>query len=275
MAERSERGYLDRGDAAIYYEIRGSGPGLVFAHGLGGNHLSWWQQVPHFAARYTCVTFSHRGFALSRLDPAGRGCDAFGADLAALVQHLELKDVTLVCQSMGGWSGIDYALSAGNRVRALVLASTSGRIDYARVGGADAERLRRWNEAAPQRLAGLQSRGIQVALGERGAREQPALHYLYQQIEALTPSEVRERMRREILAARDLPPERLRDLAVPLLYIVGDEDVVFPADAAEPLARCSRNARVERVPEAGHSVYFERPQRFNAIVEGFLSATPR
>jgi len=114
------------------------------------------------------------------------------------------------------------------------------------------------------------NRGIQVALGERGARGQPELHYLYQQIEALTPGEVRERMRREILAARNLPAERLRDLAVPLLYIVGDEDVVFPA---EPLARCSRNARVERVPEAGHSVYFERPRRFNAIVEEFLSAT--
>ena len=270
MTMRNERGFLDRGDAAIYYEVRGSGPALVFAHGLGGNHLSWWQQVPHFATRHTCVTFSHRGFAPSRLDPAGRGCDAFGSDLAALVQHLDLDEVTLVCQSMGGWSGIDYALSAGNRVRALVLASTSGRIAYASVGGAEGEHLGRWNATAPKRLTELQSRGIQVAMGERGAREQPALHFLYQQIETLTPIEMRERMRREIVAARNLPAERLRDLAVPVLYIVGDEDVVFPADAAAPLARYTRGARVERVAEAGHSVYFERPQRFNSLVEEFM-----
>jgi len=270
MRERNERGFLDRGDAAIYYEIRGSGPALVFAHGLGGNHLSWWQQVPHFAARFTCITFSHRGFTPSRLDPKGRGCDAFGEDLAALVRHLELADVALICQSMGGWTGIDYALSPGNRVRALVLASTSGRIDYATVGGAEGERLRRWNDATPQRRADLQARGINAAMGERGANEQPTLHFLYQEIDALTPPEVKERMRREIFAARNLPAERLRDIAVPVLYIVGDEDVVFPANAAAPLAQLTKGARVERVFEAGHSVYFERAARFNAIVEGFL-----
>ena len=37
-----KRGYLDRPDCRIYYEVSGEGPLLVFAHGLGGNHLSWW-----------------------------------------------------------------------------------------------------------------------------------------------------------------------------------------------------------------------------------------
>src|SRR5207237_2066399 len=64
------RGFLDRPGCRLYYEADGTGPMLVFAHGLGGNHLSWWQQVPHFRDRYTCVTFSHRGFAPSSA-PAG------------------------------------------------------------------------------------------------------------------------------------------------------------------------------------------------------------
>ena len=37
--------------ASLYYEVHGKGPALVFAHGLGGNHASWWQQVPVFADR--------------------------------------------------------------------------------------------------------------------------------------------------------------------------------------------------------------------------------
>ena len=44
-----DRGFLERPDCRIYYEVAGSGPFLVFAHGLGGNHLSWWQQVPYFS----------------------------------------------------------------------------------------------------------------------------------------------------------------------------------------------------------------------------------
>ena len=65
-------GRLKRPFGALYYEVAGSGPALVFAHGLGGNHLSWWQQVAHFAPSYTCVAFAHRGFAPSTRSPAAR-----------------------------------------------------------------------------------------------------------------------------------------------------------------------------------------------------------
>ena len=66
------RGYLDRPDCRVYYEVAGDGPLLVFAHGLGGNHLSWWQQVPHFRDRYTCVTFAIAGSRLRAYRPAVR-----------------------------------------------------------------------------------------------------------------------------------------------------------------------------------------------------------
>ena len=44
----------------LYYESHGEGPAIVFAHGRGGNHLSWWRQVPAFSDDYRCVTFDHR-----------------------------------------------------------------------------------------------------------------------------------------------------------------------------------------------------------------------
>jgi 3-oxoadipate enol-lactonase len=63
----------------LYYEVHGKGPHLLFAHGQGGNHLSWWQQVPYFARFYTCITFDHRAFGYS-LDSDARGRTSFGAD---------------------------------------------------------------------------------------------------------------------------------------------------------------------------------------------------
>ena len=50
-SEMKHSGWLQRRGLQIYYEVAGKGPALVFAHGLGGNHLSWWQQVAHFAPR--------------------------------------------------------------------------------------------------------------------------------------------------------------------------------------------------------------------------------
>ena len=120
------RGYLDRPGCRVYYEVAGSGPLLVFAHGLGGNHLSWWQQVPHFRDRYTCVTFAHRGFSPSSALPAGPDPADYAGDVAALIDHLGAGDVRIVAQSMGGWCAVDYALAHPARVRALVLASTAG-----------------------------------------------------------------------------------------------------------------------------------------------------
>jgi len=263
-------GFVERPDAEIYYECVGSGPALVFAHGLGGNHLSWWQQVPHFQERHTCVVFAHRGFTPSRERPGGGGAEAYAEDLAALLDHLGIERATLVCQSMGGWTGIDVALRWPARVQALVLASTSGRIDFTTIEGPELAAIEAWQAETATARERLLAEGVHPALGPRGAREQPTAHYLYQQIDALTPPAHKARIRKQIGALRNLPATTLKGLSLPILYIVGAEDVVFPAVAAPALARLTPGARVETVPEAGHSVYFERPQRFNALVETFL-----
>src|SRR5206468_12225407 len=119
-------GRLRRGDAELYYEVVGQGPAVVFAHGLGGNHLSWWQQLAHFAGTHTCVAFAHRGFPPSSAVPGNRAPDAYADDLGALIDELQLDDVALVGQSMGGWTCLEYALRESKKVRALVMASTSG-----------------------------------------------------------------------------------------------------------------------------------------------------
>src|SRR5215813_3815607 len=95
-------GVLERPGAGIHYEVTGSGPAIVFAHGLGGNQMSWFQQVAHFAPRYTCVTFAHRGFAPSSSIAGGPDPADFAGDLAALIEHLGLADVRIVAQSKIG-----------------------------------------------------------------------------------------------------------------------------------------------------------------------------
>jgi pimeloyl-ACP methyl ester carboxylesterase len=272
MAHQRKTGFVQRPDAAIYYEAVGSGPALVFAHGLGGNHMSWWQQVAYFADRFTCVSFAHRGFTPSRVESGAQGEDAYADDLKALLDHLGLEVATLVCQSMGGWTGIEFSFRWPERVRALVLASTSGRIDFGTLEGPELAEIRAWETDSSTARETLQAQGIHVAGGARMAREQPAMHLLYQEIDALTPPAWKAIIRQQIFGARRIPAVRLRQLRVPALWIVGDEDIVFPAVAAAPLARLMPKAEVAHVPDAGHSVYFERPERFNELVENFLSS---
>ena len=256
-------GRLRRAGAEIYYEVIGDGPAVVFAHGLGGNHLSWWQQVAHFAPTRTCVVFAHRGFPPSSPVPGNTAPDSYADDLAALIEELKLKDIALVGQSMGGWTCLDYALHEPGRVRALVMASTSGVIDFNQV---EDDEIQQWSGRSPAALAELQSRGIHPASGERMAREQPALAQLYWQISETAPASFREQVRTKIRKQRNRAPSLLAQLPMPVFFITGDEDWVFPPAAGPALARLAPRGSAVRVPAVGHSVYFERAAQFNELI---------
>jgi 3-oxoadipate enol-lactonase len=256
--------YLSLDRCELYYETAGSGPALIFAHGLGGSHMSWWQQVPYFRDRYTCVTFAQRGFGLSCETAGGPGPRAFADDLAALIDRLGFADVRLVGQSMGGWTCLDYALRQPARVRALVMAATTGSLQHP-----ETDRIFAAHAAAEPERA-LFERGIHPAAGERMAREQPALHYLYREIDAQSADLDKQAVRAALMAMRTASNEAVAALPVPMLCISGEEDVVIPPAAVEVLASLVPGARPERVPAAGHSVYFERPDAFNAAVDAFL-----
>ena len=66
--------------ATIYYEETGTGTPIIFAHGGGGNHLSWYQQVTYFSKEYRCITFDQRSFGQS-IDETKEFADAFQRDI--------------------------------------------------------------------------------------------------------------------------------------------------------------------------------------------------
>jgi pimeloyl-ACP methyl ester carboxylesterase len=264
-------GRLKRPFGDLYYEISGSGPALLFAHGLGGNHLSWWQQVAHFAPRYTCVTFAHRGFAPS--DPVAGGPDPadYAGDLAALIDHLKLGDVRLVGQSMGGWTVLEYALAEPARVKALVLSSTSGTLDRRTCDPSGGRDYDRWLEAAEAMITKGLAKGIHPAMGASAAERFPALHLLYRSIDEMAGALDKEKLRAGLRRTATRTLSDLKGFGVPTLLIAGGKDVVFPPFLASAIAASLPCGQAEVVPDAGHSPYFEQAARFNGLVDAFLA----
>jgi 3-oxoadipate enol-lactonase len=264
-------GRLKRPFGALYYEVTGSGPALLFAHGLGGNHLSWWQQVAHFAPRYTCVTFAHRGFAPSDAVPDGPDPADYAGDLAALIDHLNLTDVRLVGQSMGGWTMLEYALAHPDTVKALVLSSTSGTLDRRGSDPSGGGQYDAWLKDADAKIADGMAKGIHPAVGASAAERWPALHLLYRSIDemagALDKAKLREGLRRT--ATRTLAD--LKAFRVPTLLIAGGEDTVFPAFLASAIAAKLPCGAAEIISDSGHSPYFEQAATFNTRVDAFLA----
>jgi 3-oxoadipate enol-lactonase len=238
----------------LYYEVHGDGPAVVFAHGAGGNHLSWWQQVPVFARRYRCITFDHRGFGQSPDVPNGPGSRAFVEDLKRLLDHLQIDRVALVAQSMGGRTCLGFTLEYPDRVRGLVMADTTGGFGDARMS-----QLRAEHEAA---LAGPDAPPRTYA--RHFPQEQPTQAFLYEQIRALNPP-------RQEVPAPGPTVEQVRALATPTLLIVGEHDVIAPPALMKMFQGYIPHARLAEVAGAGHSVYFEKPAEFNRLVLDFLA----
>ena len=263
-------GSLQRPGCRLHYEVTGEGPAIVFAHGLGGNQMSWWQQVAHFAPRYSCIAFAHRGFAPSSPLPGGPEPADYADDLAALIEHLGLAEVRIVAQSMGGWSAVDYALRRTGKLKALVLAATTGTIDPARIREPERSRLQDWALAGQRAQADLAKRGIHVAAGARMADEQPALHLLYRHVDDMNASLDKQALRQRLMASRTRAPQELAAAACPVLLIAGDEDILIPPFAADAIAAVVPGARAVHIPDAGHSAYFERAHVFNRHVAEFF-----
>ncbi|MBL8697963.1 MAG: alpha/beta hydrolase [Alphaproteobacteria bacterium] len=267
----AQRGHVARGDARIYFHAVGDGPAIVFAHGLGGSHLSWWQQVAHFMPRHRCIAISHRGFGPSVAPPGGPEPLEYADDLAAVLDHLGVAQAAIVGQSMGGWTTIEFALRYPARVRGIVLSSTSGTIDPRTLGKELHAPLDRWTAESATQRERCAANGVHVAAGPRMAREQPALHLLYQQIDETSVGLDKNRIRERLWATRVRDAAVARDILAPALVVMGAEDIVIPPMIADRLAASFARGRALTFPDAGHSPYFERAARFNDAVATFLA----
>jgi 3-oxoadipate enol-lactonase len=256
--------HANSGTASIYYERFGEGPALVLAHGAGGNSLSWWQQVPVFARRFSVVVFDHRGFGRSTCPAADLHPKHFDGDLLAVLDALGVERAALVCQSMGGWTGLRTALRHPERVRSLALCGTPGGLALPEV----LESARQMGE----RIAREGIRGNAALAPDYPARR-PDMAFLYERINALNPPADPAALARLFDDEARVAPESLAGWSLPTLVVAGGRDQLFPAPVLRRVAEAIPGAEWALLPEVGHSTYFEDPERFNALVEAFASAS--
>lgn len=260
-------GWVNADDGTrIYREICGQGPAIVFVHGLGGNHAVWFQQVAHFARTHTVITLSQRGFAPSGGDGRRYDVDRLARDVIAVLDDAGVSRAVVVGQSMGGWTALGLALAAPDRVEALVLADTFGGI----VDPAIEVHLAKMTDAAKKLGSAPPPLGVHPALSPEFSAAHADLAYLYQAL--ATFGSPRPDVIAGQLAAARVDAARLPALNVPVLFVVGSGDRLFPPALVDEAAAMVPGAKVVRIDGAGHSPYFEKPAGWNRSVEEFVAA---
>ena len=109
-------GKENSGNIDLYYEDHGSGKPVVLIHGYPLSGASWEKQVPGLLeAGHRVITYDRRGFGKSSQPTTGYNYDTFAEDLYKVVNHLELRDFSLVGFSMGGGEVARYLGKYGSK----------------------------------------------------------------------------------------------------------------------------------------------------------------
>ena len=261
-------GFAPSGGREIYYERQGEGPTVLFCHGAGGHAAVWWQQIPAFRDRHTCIALDLRCFGRSAAPVEEFTLPHLMADVLAVLDHAGIERAALVGQSLGGMVGLRLALQHPQRVSAFVASNTSLAIDHPTLVACVDRHLR---GGAAQTIE-------QRSLGAAFAARRPDLALLYAQLNHFNPSFLRvstQDWRARMLATHApevlLPTSVVGTLRVPVYYVVGREDPIVPHAVMAELAAATPGAELLVVDEAAHSAYFSHPEIFNPAVLDFLA----
>ena len=258
------------GGGELAYDVRGSGPTVLFLHAFPLGMSMWEPQVRGLHESHRVVRFDARGFGAS---PPGEGLlsmERVAEDALALLDHLGLAQATVCGLSMGGYAAFALYRRHPERVSALVLADTRAAADSdeAKKGRAElADRVRRQGAEAAAEVF------LPKLLGETSRRERPELVTRVREMILANPA-------RGIgdalggLAARADATGLLREIRVPTLFVVGEEDAVSPPAEMEKMHQQVAGSSFVKLARAGHLSNLEEPEAFTASLREFLRSRP-
>ena len=210
------------------------------------------------------MTWDQRGFGNSTRRSGRYGPEPAVGDLLGLLDHLDLDCIQLIGQSMGGWVAMGFALRHSERLRSLVLTDTLAGVFTSEIGAA----LQSAQATGP-RLSAAEV-GNHPALGAAFRRDRPELAFLYQEISSMG-DKPEDAAVLAMLGAMRTPLDEVERLDLPALLVVGDGDQLCPPAAMALIAKRIPGAELQVISGAGHSPYFERPERWSRVVGDFLA----
>ncbi|HKX70607.1 MAG TPA: alpha/beta fold hydrolase [Acidimicrobiales bacterium] len=227
------------------------------------------------AAGHRVVLYDQRGHGASTVGRQPVSIARLGDDLAAVLDHLDLRDVVLAGHSMGGMTVMAYACrhtdAVRSRVRALALVATAAHGLAAR-GRERFWRVVLWRDLVDRVLAhpGI---GRAFVRGTFGADPRRAHVEATRALFVATRSDVR-RACVEAISEMDLR-DALRHVDVPAVVVLGTRDTMIVNSLTRAIADHVAGATVVELPGAGHMLPFERPDEVAAAIERLAAgATP-
>lgn len=271
----AQRRRVELPGATVNYVELGEGEPILFVHGLSGGWQNWLENLPHFGAGRRAIALDLPGFGSSPMPEWEVGMPAYGRLICDFCERLGLGRTALVGNSMGGFVAVEAATAQPQRFSHLVLVSAAGILNT-------------WNPEARATATAYAWSKLGGAVADRGhwivshpRSRQLALAPFFRYPGRLRPELLIEQMAGgrcpgfgdalQSLIGHDIR-ERLPTIEMPTLIVWGLSDRVIPVAAGISYHRRIPHSRLEIFERTGHVPQLERPARFNALLDEFLTS---
>jgi 3-oxoadipate enol-lactonase len=256
--------YVSNSGARLYWTECGSGPPVLLIMGLSFTHEMWFRVGPELAGDYRIILFDNRGMGRSDVPRGPYRIPLMASDARAVLDAAHIESAHVIGASMGGMIAQELALRHPERVRSLMLGSTTSRAllgKWPRFGYGP----RQWRglsreerERALRRLLYADTTPLERI--QEDWRVRCACHWCYkgflnQFAGILMWSAYR----------------RLPRIQVPTLVVHGDQDRMVPPENGRVVASRIPGAQFELIRDAGHIMITDQPQACVGAIRRFLN----
>jgi 3-oxoadipate enol-lactonase len=247
-----------------YTDSGGDGPAVVLSHGYLMDAEMFEPQVAALAPRYRVITWDERGFGGTRPDGPFSYWDS-ARDVLGLLDHLGIERAVLGGMSQGGFLSLRAALTAPERVRALILIDSQAGLENPDSVPAYEQMEQIWTDQGP---GPVQDVVAAIILGEPGSVDYAPW---FAKWAAWDRDELRLAFR--CLLDRDDITGRLGEVTCPALILQGTADAAIPMERAEAMqAGLSGPTTLVRIEGGSHAANLSHPDQVNAAILDFLGS---
>lgn len=268
----AQPGFAEINNARIYHEIAGDGTPLVMIHAGVADSRQWSNELDHYASRFRVLRYDMRGYGNS--EPVD-GEYSHLRDLISLLDHLHIDQpgVLMGC-SMGGGVAMNLALEQPSLVRALIMVDSGPpglTLDVPPPPKA-AEVEKAFEKGDLDMVVELETQLWFDGTGRESTQVNQEMRRLVYEMNHTALIHETKQLGTRLPDTEVQAVDRLNELAIPVLVIVGEHDTPYMLAAADFMTNKIPLARKVVINDAAHLPNLDHPDVFQKGVNDFLES---
>lgn len=252
-----ELNHIEEDGVNVFYRINGAGnkPAIIFIHGLAGDSRFFHNQLRYFGNSYKTIAIDLPGHGRSSYI-SGQTIEIYNKSIEAVLKKENIDSYILAGHSMGGVICIENYLRHKDKIKAMILVSTSSTIPVSKtlIDSSINDFDKFFNKMLPRIFH--KKAGIFILAAQKNITKEQ---------KKIVTGDLK-------LCSEINYTDQLSEINIPVLLVANKFDRMIPSYMTEDMKWKIRDSKFVVFNDEGHVPFFENSSEFNGEVEAFIKS---